>query len=361
MKRTAILVSFLMLIVPAFAQQVKQLQFREETHDFGVVPETKGPVIHEFVFTNNSPGPVTIVNVQASCGCTTPGWSKDPVPPGQTGFIQASFDPKGRPGAFNKTLTVTTDLDANPVILQIKGQVSSDTEDMVDERGFTVTKGSLKFRTSAFNMGKIFLKDEFVVREFPFINGGSKPVTFGQKFIAPKYIRVEVVPATVNAGAKGVIKLSYNGKLKNQYGFQSDNIEITSDDESEPVKSFTVLATVEEQFPQLTEAELERAPQLKIDSYSLDFGRIRSNAQIEREVTFSNTGKKPLDIRSVQGNCSCVTASAGKTSLKPGESSSIRVSFDPQERKGSHQKAVTIYSNDPRNPVQRITFTAYIE
>jgi hypothetical protein len=353
---------FLSLIsVCAYSQQVKQLQFKEETHDFGVISEHKGPVTHEFVFSNSSSRPVTILNVQASCGCTTPGWSKEPIPAGQNGFIQASFDPKGRPGAFNKTLTVTTDLDGGPVVLQIKGQVSADSEEHVDEMGFTVAKGSISLKSGAFNMGKVFFKDEYSVREFPFVNKGSGPIIFDPKVISPKHIRVEVVPSTVAAGAKGVIRLSYNGQLKGQYGFQSDNVELHSNDANEPTKSFTVLATIEDFFPQLSDADLAKAPQLRVGSYSLDFGRVRPNTEVVREIQITNAGKKQLDIKSIQGNCTCINASAGKTSLKPGESSTIKVAFDPQERRGSNQKAVTVYSNDPRNPVQRITFTAYIE
>jgi hypothetical protein len=343
-----------------FGQQAKQLQFREETHDFGTVSENKGPVTHEFVFTNNSPRPVKVISVQASCGCTTPGWSKEVVPPGKTGFVQASFEPKGRPGFFTKSLTVTTDLDPNPIILQIKGQVADD-EGPVDDTGFTVSNGSLQFKVSAFNMGKILLKDEFTKREFAVINSGVKPVKFSAQVVTPKHIKVEFQPNTLAPGAKGNIIVSYNGKLKNQYGFQSDNIEITTDDAVNPLKSFSVFATLEDYFPQISGAELEKAPQFTLNETSMDFGRIRANSQIVREVQFTNAGKKDLEIRAVQANCTCVTASAAKKSVKAGETSTIKVSFDPQDRSGTQTKAVTVYTNDPKNPVQRFTFTAYVE
>jgi hypothetical protein len=361
MKRPVILFSLIFLAFFTNAQQLKQLHFREETHDFGVISENKGPVTHEFVFTNNSSRPVTILTVQPSCGCTTPGWSKDPVPPGQTGYISASFDPKGRPGSFTKTLQVTSDLEGGQVTLQIKGQVSGDETDKVDATGFTVANGNLKLKSRSFNVGKVYMKDEYAVKEFPVFNAGSKPLVFDTKATTPKHIRIDVQPSTLQPGAKGLVKISYNGKLKNQYGFQSDNIELSTNDELEPVKSFSVLATVEDFFPELSSEDLEKAPQLRLSAYSLDFGRTRGDNEIAKEVVLTNSGRKPLEIRSLQANCSCVKASAGKTNLKPGESTAIKVIFEPQERKGSHQKAVTIYSNDPRNPVQRFTFTAYIE
>jgi hypothetical protein len=47
--------------------------------------------------------------------------------------------------------------------------------------------------------------------------------------------------------------------------------------------------------------------------------------------------------------------------LKPSASATIKILFNPQDRKGTQQKAVTIYSSDPQNPVQRITLAAYVE
>ena len=349
---------FVMLFCSAIAQQAKQLTFREETYDFGAVDENKGPVTHEFVFTNNSGRPVRILQVQASCGCTTPGWSKEVIPSGKEGFIQASYNPKGRPGFFNKSLTVTTDLEANPIILQIKGQVTN--HENASSADYPVASGNLKMNTSSFNMGRVYLKDEYVVREFPIMNGGSDAIKFTGKFVNPSYILVDVQPRKLEPGEKGLIRISYNGALKNKYGFQSDNVQIESDDKLASLKSFSVYATLEDFFPQMSAAELARAPQLTFASSSLDFGNVQENTATEREIVFTNTGKKDLLVKSIQPNCSCVSASASKTSLKPGESATLTISFNPQDRTGTQNKAVSVYTNDPKNPVQRLTFTAYI-
>lgn len=343
----------------SFAQVAKPLQFREEIFDFGSVKEQAGPVTHEFSFINNSSRPIKILNVQASCGCTTPDWSKEPVAPGKSGFIQASFNPTGRPGYFNKSLTVTTDFDANPILLQIKGQVAVEGE--VESIQFQASNGNLKLKSGSFNLGKVFIKDEFTVRDFQVLNSGSKAITFSGKYVGPAYIKIDVQPKTLQPGEKGNIKVSYNGKIKGKYGFQSDNVEILTDDELNSTKSFSIYATLEDEFPQLTADELAKAPQLRMQYSTLDFGRLKPNTASVREIQLYNTGKKELDIKSLQGNCTCVTASAEKTSIKPGESSAITISLNPQDRKGSLQKALTIYSNDPQNPVQRITFSGYVE
>jgi hypothetical protein len=360
MKKVFFLLIFAGISFLGYAQQqTKQLLFKEETFDFGAVAEDKGPVNHEFVFTNTTSRPIKILTVQASCGCTTPGWSKEPVEPGKTGFIQASFNPKGRPGFFNKSLTVTTDLEASPIILQIKGQVSNDAKP--NEADYQIVNGALRLKGSSFNMGKVFIKDEYVVREFSVVNGSTKPITFSGTFVSPKHIRVDAYPKVLPPGEKGTVKISYNGKLKNEYGFQSDNVELHTDDEVNPIKSFSVYATLEDAFPELTAAESAKAPQLSLTTTMLDLGRVKPNAPVVKEIQFSNTGKKELSLRALQANCTCVKATASKTTLKPGDNSTIKIAFDPQDRSGTQTKAVTIYSNDPRNPVQRLTFTAYVE
>src|ERR1700712_469676 len=83
------------------------IDFESPEHNFGKVREEEGPVVYEFKFTNKGTSPAIITNVQASCGCTTPEWSRDPVQPGKSGFIKAEYNPINRPGVFEKALTVT--------------------------------------------------------------------------------------------------------------------------------------------------------------------------------------------------------------------------------------------------------------
>lgn len=358
MHRQFLLIFFLISISQSgIAQQIKALIFREEVFNFGEVVESEGAVLHSFEFTNATNKPVTIVKVQPSCGCTTPDWSKDPVLPGKIGYIKASFDPRGRPGYFDKSLTVTTDVSSSPIQLRIKGQVITG---KITEKDFTKALGNMGFQSSSFNMGKVFLKDEYMVKEFTWKNLSDQPIKI-QKEVSPDYIIVELVPASVAPGELGTIRLKYNGAKKNQYGFQSDNIELYTDDTKGEVKNISVFATLEEFFPEMSSEELSKAPTMFIATKTFDFGRVKQSDVSTKVVPISNTGKKPLLIRAVQSNCTCTEAKASTSSIKPGGSAEIRISFHPEERKGTQQKSITVYTNDPKNPVQRITFSAYVE
>ena len=67
-----------------------KIKFVEESHDFGNIKEGT-QATYEFKFTNTGNAPLILESVQASCGCTTPEWSKDPIAAGQSGKVIATF------------------------------------------------------------------------------------------------------------------------------------------------------------------------------------------------------------------------------------------------------------------------------
>lgn len=99
-----------------------------DSHDFGTLEEG-GVAEYKFVFKNTGKSPLIIQNAAASCGCTTPEWSKEPVKPGKTGTITVRYDTKGRPGPFTKNVWITSNAGgkdgADRYELTIKGTVNA--------------------------------------------------------------------------------------------------------------------------------------------------------------------------------------------------------------------------------------------
>ncbi len=96
------------------------LALKESEFDFGKIPQGK-PVTHVFFFTNTGSAPFSLQNVQASCGCTTPEWSKDAVAPGATSKITVGYNAANL-GAFTKSISITYN-DNQSKQLTIKGEV----------------------------------------------------------------------------------------------------------------------------------------------------------------------------------------------------------------------------------------------
>lgn len=93
----------------------------KETFDFGKIKQGV-PATHKFVFTNKGKVPMVITNAQPSCGCTTPNWTKDPIPPGAQGFVEATYN-AAAPGAFNKSISVMANVESGVILLHITGEV----------------------------------------------------------------------------------------------------------------------------------------------------------------------------------------------------------------------------------------------
>ena len=83
----------------------ESLNLKETEFDFGKIPQGK-PVTHVFEFTNTGTTPLSLDNVQASCGCTTPVWNKDVVAPGATSKITVGYNAQNE-GQFAKPVTIT--------------------------------------------------------------------------------------------------------------------------------------------------------------------------------------------------------------------------------------------------------------
>lgn len=90
-------------------------------HDFGAIPQGK-PVTAVFKVKNKSKSPLIFTSVNATCGCTTPSYTKEPIAPGKSGEITATYNALA-PGDFTKQVTVITNLSDEQVVLRLKGKV----------------------------------------------------------------------------------------------------------------------------------------------------------------------------------------------------------------------------------------------
>ena len=89
---------------PAITSKEDLLQLKETSFSFGNIPQGR-PVIHVFEIVNTSTVPLLLENVQASCGCTTPEWSREPIGPGASSSIKVGYNAYAE-GHFNKTVTI---------------------------------------------------------------------------------------------------------------------------------------------------------------------------------------------------------------------------------------------------------------
>lgn len=103
-----------------------EIIFEKEEHNFGLLQ--KGADCNtEFKFTNTGKEPLLLSNVKASCGCTTPSWPKEPIPPGGSNVIKVKYD-SNRVGKFTKTVTVSSNAKSATKVIKITGEIQAPPE-----------------------------------------------------------------------------------------------------------------------------------------------------------------------------------------------------------------------------------------
>ena len=135
MKRIVLLTSILLATVTGFAQEEMkakdkgEMKFEHTRHNFGVFAQDTAIVTHEFIFTNVGKSPLIIHQASASCGCTVPEYTLEPIMPGEKGKITVTYNGKGRrPGVFRKSVTIHNNGRQTPIRIYIEGEMIGDEE-----------------------------------------------------------------------------------------------------------------------------------------------------------------------------------------------------------------------------------------
>ena len=106
-----------------FAQNKPDVKFDKSTYDYGSIKEEVEVAVSKFEFTNTGTSPVIIQRVVASCGCTSPTYTREPVLPGKKGEVKVAYSTVYRPGTFRKSIRVYTNVPDTVYNLTILGNV----------------------------------------------------------------------------------------------------------------------------------------------------------------------------------------------------------------------------------------------
>ena len=119
-----LLMSLLLVCGISFASAQAEIKFDKLTHNFGSFSENESKLTCVFTFTNTGDQPLIINQAVASCGCTVPTYTKEPIKPGEKGIIDVTYDGTDKfPGHFQKTITVRSNGINEVVRLTIEGMM----------------------------------------------------------------------------------------------------------------------------------------------------------------------------------------------------------------------------------------------
>jgi hypothetical protein len=215
----------------------------KESHDFGTIEEGT-QASFTFDIKNVGDQPLIINNVQPSCGCTTPEWTKEPIAPGSTGKIMATFNSQGRPGAFSKAVTVMNNTSEPTRVLTIKGFVGPKAEN----KNYTVDELTnspiVSLDRKLFNFGKIE-SGQTIHQKIKLTNKGKTVMKFNGVQSGCYCVNYTIVKPEIAPGETAELELSY---LPKGLGEQNDIVVLSTNDIVNTAPSISFQATVVKSF-----------------------------------------------------------------------------------------------------------------
>ena len=147
------------------------------------------------------------------------------------------------------------------------------------------------------------------------------------------------------------------------WGNVSDMVKVVLNGVTQENVYYYVSANLVEDFSSLSKEDLENAPVFKVETTTVDLGKIKGSTQNEVEFKFTNAGKNDLVLRYIRSSCGCTAVQQGNqgVGIKAGQSSSIKATFNSGSYKGKVTKAIYVYTNDPKNSQVVLMLNADVE
>jgi len=351
MKRVYLLLTGLFLFCGLVGAQNETISFNETDHDFGTIGEKDGNATFDFVLTNNSKEPIVITNVVASCGCTKPSWTKEPIEPNKKGTITISYNPVGRLNSFVKNITVSIS-NQTPISLKIRGMVvPAEVAKKNPQDEYPVALGNYLLKTKDLSFGRVEWNEAKTMRLEVFNNSDKSLTQKVQKL--PKYITVAFEPAVIPAKTAGVVSVTLNVQDNNSYGNLSGEFTLLINEDRQ---TFPYSATVLDDFSQWDAAKKASAGKINISASEINFGNFGAGSS--KMLRLSNSGKSPLNVRAVQSSDPSVTVSKSRFVINPQEIVEIKVNVDSKKFQSKQVSKLSIVTDDPNTPIYEINVVA---
>ena len=345
--------------VAMFAQD-PVITFEKTEHDFGKIHEEDGRVSTVFEFKNEGMTPLVLSNVRASCGCTTPTWTKEPVEPGQTGSITVTYNPNGRPGRFQKTVTITSNASEPTKKVYIKGEVLPKQAKPVNK--YTIAVGALNMKVKTLDLGTV-KKGETKNGELEYANLGKEAHKVALDIhAADAYLINQVTLEEVKPNEIGKFVFAIDTKATKLYGPVEVKAYVVIDGKKEMSEAYELIikANIVEDFSNLSVEDKQQAPIIETAAEK-NAGSVVAGKMIKSNLSVKNSGVNPLEIRRVYVNDKHIKAKAPKA-VKSGKKGTISVDINTKGlQPGAYTREVVIITNDYVTPIKRVKINFTVE
>jgi hypothetical protein len=322
--------------------------FDEKSFDFGKVKEEVGKITHVFYFTNKGNTALVINSAKATCGCTTPIWTKEPVEPGKKGSVTVTYTTIGRPDTFSKTVTIYSNATEEQSVLLIRGEVLPKQD--VENNPYPFIIGALKLSSKVIQINNVE-KGKTQLRTIDIMNQ-SKSVIVPKIENLPSYIKTIVSPQSLKPNEEGKIAFTFDSKKCRLWGPVSNDVYVSINGNKKLSDEYKILilGNVIEDFSRMTMDQKRKAPILEMPERTLNFGTLDINSKKSGVFNVFNKGLNLLEFRRIVNLNNEFAVSTPNNSIGGGKSGVINVNLDTKGLGvGDYKKSFLIQTNDPES------------
>ena len=333
------------------------LSFSPAVVDYGTIAEDGGVVTKSVDVTNVSEIPIYINSVVASCGCTNVEYPREAIMPGAAATIGVTFDPRDRPGRFEREVMVTTSCGGS-YIINLKGHVTPRERTLYEIYPFDMG-GGLRMESN-FHAFAYIEHGKSVEESIAYVNNSDKTISLDIIYSERSGALTVAYPRTIAPHAKGDIVLQYAlDEESTRYGTLSDIFQFRVDGKC----NSTMVSTYAIAVDNFDLVEDILAPSAVVSKKIIKFGEILlGNETIQDGISLSNSGETPLIIRCVESDSPAIEVEVvGRRSIDKGEVTTLIIRLDTaliEDRDTPFASRVRVICNDPIVPMQVIKVTA---
>ena len=333
-----------------------KVEVDKTVHDFGDVLVSDGPQACTFVVKNISDAPVAIYEVYSSCGCTGVDWTREPILPGRTGTIEATYKNEDGPYPFDKTLTVFFSFDVKkPVILRLRGVVH-EKKVSLEERYGAHRFGALGIKETEIKIGN--MEQGGMRSQVVYVaNLGKSPLTVGFADVTDG-LTVAVRPNPVPAGETASLTLT---ALSDRSRWGKQWYHFTPVVNGKQYGSLSAWTFTKEDFSNWSPEAIATGARPIFDESTFSFGIEKAGTVIEGKFTFANKGESPAVFYSADSDTPGVSVRI-PGAIVPGQKADIGFSFDTAGLpKGETTVILTLTTNSPSRPLVNLFIVGILQ
>ena len=302
----------------------------------------KQPVTAIFEFRNKSSRKLKILDVKPDCYCTWVDYPKGDIGANEQFQIRMTYD-GGQLGHFDKQAAVFSNGSKKPVYIEMRGVVLEHYVDL--SKDYPVNMGDLRLSKNDLEFDDVN-RGDMLVDELRIYNNGTREYQPNLMHL-PAYLTAKVTPERLASGETGVITVTLNSTKLRDYGLTQTVLYLAGNpgDKVSPEHEIGASVVLLPAFPKVKDTN--SMPKLQLSKDSIDV-RFEGKDKRTETIDIVNVGHAELNITSLQMFTPGLKISLGKSRLKPGESTKLKVTALRSElQKVRTRPRILMITDDP--------------